>query len=730
MQTRFRLTPVVAALLPLFLLPPAQADSLPAGTLSVESDTLNGQMDVELKASGQVKAVRDDQTVEADWLEYFVQRQQLRAGERVRLTQADGRIEAEQLDYLLGERSGSASNASFSFGRDGKTLRGNAGKLEFQGKDNYRLQRARANTCAPDDDSWYLKAGTIDLDYGRNVGVARNARVEFQGVPILYTPWIDFPLDGGRKSGLLFPTISTGSDGLQVSLPYYWNIAPNYDATITPRYIEQRGMMLGLEGRYLLPGAQGQLYTEQLPDDRKSERSRFLWKGEHVQQLAPALGAGVNGVYVSDDDYFDDFGDRVSSAANVNLKREAWLSYQPEWGSVTLKAQRYQTLQDDSGTVEEPYARLPQLSINARQQFAGFSSNLESELTRFSHSSKQEGTRLVAYPSLSYAIERPWGFLRPKVGIHFTRYELDNSDSSQAVRSDERTLPIVSLDSGLYFERDSTLFGRDINQTLEPRLFYVKIPKVEQSSLPNFDTSENDFNFAQLFTENRFSGHDRINAANQVTAALTSRYLDKENGLERLRIAIGQRFYLSRDDIRLDGSSSERSEAGSDLLVTVGGDLSHSLRLDSSYQYNQALSKTERYNAQLRYNPAPGKTVSVRYRYGRDELIGSGSERDTLRQVDVAGQWPIAPRWYAVVRQNYSLRDKKALEQLAGVEYNDGCWSMRVVGQRYVTDLDKTKNAVFLQLELKDFSSVGSNPLNALRLAIPGYSPINETTGN
>ena len=212
MQTRFRLTPVMAALLPLFLLPLAQADSLPAGTLSVESDTLSGQMDVELKASGQVKATRDDQTVEADWLEYFVQRQQLRAGERVRLTQADGSIEAEQLDYLLGERSGSASNASFSFGRDGKTLRGNAGKLEFQGKDNYRLRSARANTCDPNDDSWYLKASTIDLDYGRNVGVARNARVEFQGVPILYTPWIDFPLDGGRKSGLLFPTISTGSD--------------------------------------------------------------------------------------------------------------------------------------------------------------------------------------------------------------------------------------------------------------------------------------------------------------------------------------------------------------------------------------------------------------------------------------------------------------------------------------------------------------------------------------
>ena len=719
----------MAALLPVFLLSPAQAGTATDGQLQIEADTLSGQMDDTLKASGQVKATRGDETIEADWLEYYVGRQQVLAGDRIRLKKPDGQIDANGLDYLLESRIGQTGNADFRFNRDQKTLGGHAEKLHFNGPNRYRLQSARANTCSPDDDSWYLKAGTIDLDYGRNVGEARNARIEFQGVPILYTPWIDFPLDGGRKSGLLFPTVSTGSDGLQITTPYYWNIAPNYDATITPRYIEQRGMMLGVEGRYLQPDAQGQIYTEQLPGDKKTDSNRSLWKAEHQQTLAPSLAAGLNGVYVSDANYFKDFGDRASSAANVNLKREAWLSYSPSWGNITLRAQRYQTLQDSNGSVEEPYARLPQLTANSRQRYGDLTLQMTSELSRFSHRSKQEGNRMVMYPSLSYQLERPWGFIRPKAGVHYTRYQLDDHQG-KAAHNDERILPIMSVDSGLIFQRDTRLFGQDSLQTLEPRLYYVKIPHADQSSLPNFDATENDFNFAQLFTENRFSGNDRINAANQVTTALTTRYLEKESGLERLRLAIGQRFYLSTDDITLGGNSSTRKETGSDILLSAGGDLNHHLRLDASYQFNQAQSKTERYNAQLRYNPEPGKAISVRYRFGRDEAVGSSNMRDALRQIDIAGQWPIAKRWYGVARQNYSLRDKKPLEQLAGVEYNDGCWSMRVVGQRYVTDLNRSKNAVFLQLELKDFSSVGNNPLNTLRLSIPGYSKINETTDN
>lgn len=723
MKACFRLTPLAAALLPLFLLPVAQAETPPAEPVTVEADQLQGQMDETLRAEGNVTLRQGEDTLQADWLDYFIKRQQIRAGEQVHLQQPGREIRARQIDYQLDSKVGHAANPDFRFSNQEKQLQGSAERLAFLGPKQYRLEDAKANTCSPGDDAWYLKAGTIDLDYTRNIGVARNARLEFQGVPILYSPWMDFPLDGGRKSGLLFPTIKTGSDGFEATVPYYWNIAPNLDATISPRYIQQRGVLLGLEGRYLQPDFNGEVYTEQLPDDRKNGHSRFLWKARHWQDLGQGLSGGVNASYVSDDNYLKDLGDRASALDGTNLLREGWLAYQQDWGSLTLRAQRYQTLQTQTQKIDEPYARVPQLDLRMGKTFGQIDTQLESELTRFGHSSKRTGNRLVVYPTVSYGFERSWGFVRPKLGWHYTRYDLDNS-AGQAGQQLQRSLPVFSLDSGLYFDRQSTLFGQAMQQTLEPRLYYVRIPAKDQSQLPNFDTSENDFNYAQLFTENRFSGWDRINSADQLTAALTSRHIDAQ-GMERLRLAIGQRFYLDKDNTMLDGKSSLREEASSDILMTIGGDLNHALRFDSAYQYNVTSSRSERFNAQLRYTPEAGKTASIRYRYGRDEKLGIGEERGTLRQIDIAGQWPLAPRWYGVARYNYSLRDKKALEQLAGVEYNDGCWSLRLVGQRYVTDVNQRKNAVFIQLELKDFSSVGNNPLNTLRLSIPGYSQTN-----
>ncbi|WP_197693948.1 LPS-assembly protein LptD [Vogesella sp. LIG4] len=686
----------------------------------MEADAISGQMDQQLRATGSVKATRGTQEFDADWLEYYVDKQLLRAGDRAHMQQPDGTVDADGLEAYLATDSGSGSNADFAFGHGKRVLRGHAEKLVMDGKSHYQLQGTRANTCSPGDDSWYLRAGSINLDYVSNVGVARNAWVQFEGVPILYTPWMDFPLDGGRKSGLLFPTVTTGSDGLQVSLPYYWNIAPNYDATITPRYIEQRGLMLGLEGRYLQPDYRGRIYTEQLPNDRKTDSDRYLWQLDHKQTINPQLTFGIDGTVVSDKDYYTDFGNSTAVATSSNLLREAWVNYKPSWGNVNLSASRYQTL--DNGT--EQYARVPKLTIASNKQFGDFSANLESEVTRFEHRTLQDGWREVAYPSVTWSMDKPWGFLKAKFGVHYTHYDLDAYNGSPATTRD-RTLPITTLDSGLLFERPTSFNGRDLTQTLEPRLYFVHIPSVDQSKLPNFDTSENDLSFAQLFSENRFSGYDRINAAQQITTAVTSSLLDNQNGLEHLRVAVGQRFYLNNDDIALSGSATARQQKRSDILSTVGGDLTSALRLDTTYQYNQALAKTERFTAQLRYAPSAGKTLSVRYRSGRNELLDNAGNYGPLRTVDVAAQWPIARNWYAVGRQNYSLQDKKVLQRLAGVEYNQGCWIVRVVGERYLTDINQYKNAIYLQLELKDLSSIGSNPMETLRLAIPGYSNIN-----
>ncbi|KMN37542.1 LPS biosynthesis protein [Chromobacterium sp. LK1] len=715
------------------------------GQTHVTADDMDGEMNVELKARGNVVVTRDDQKLESDWLNYYQNKDRVKAGDRFKMTRGVDVVTGTTLDYNVADYSGTGMDPVFAMGKPAPAakgapastrpmstvpMRGDGQQVDFRGQNLYRVYNSRINSCEPGDDSWYLNSSLLDLDYVNGVGVARNARLNFYGVPILYTPWMDFPLNGNRKSGFLPPTFKTGSNGTEVALPYYWNIAPNYDATITPHFNDKHGTMLGAEFRYLQPNYTGSIYTEQLPKDKVTDKNRYAWYATHNQTLAPGLSFGYNANYVSDPNYFKDFGDRLSIAANVNLVREAWLSYGFGWqggsANATLRAQRYQTLLENPGPGDIPYARLPQLTFSVSQQLPqGFSANLQSELTRFSHPKLQNGDRLVAYPSLSWSLDKSWGFLKPKIGIHLTEYQLDALPGQQA-RSVSRSLPIFSTDAGLYFDRDTEFLGQDHLLTLEPRLFYVNIPTRNQNNLPNFDTSENDFNFAQLFTENRFSGSDRVNGANQLTTALTSRLVSQENGMERIRLTVGKRYYFNQDDITLAGVPQQRTVSGSNLLLGAGGDLAKGWRLDSSYEWNEALKTTERYNAQLRYNPAAGKVLSARYRYGRYEQLDNSSLYGPLRQVDIAAQWPIAKKWYALGRYNYSLADRKPLEQLAGFEYNDGCWSARMVGQRYVSDLTTTKNAIYFQLEFKGLGGFGNNPVNTLKLAIPGYSKTND----
>lgn len=725
----FRPTPLVAALAALYLPVSAQAETPAPGSMTVTADQMDGQMDTQLKARGNVVATRDDQVIEADWLHYNAARdEQVLAGDKVRMRKPGADIRSRELEYFLGRKQGTAQQADFRFTQGRAALQGTGDQLEIVADKHYQLKKAVVNTCDPGDDSWFLRASTIDADYNRSVGVARNARLEIGGVPVMYTPWVDFPLDGGRKSGFLFPSFTTGSDGFDLTVPYYWNIAPNYDATISPRYIDQRGLMLGLEFRYLQPGYNGTVYTEQLPNDKKSDRSRYLWKGYHQQQLTEQMSWGYDATYVSDDDYFRDLGDRASSSGSSNLLRKSWVNYNLGWASAALNVERYQTLQNSTHSVDIPYAKLPQLTLSSSRALGqGFGFNLTSDWTRFSHPSKQEGNRLVLYPSVNWSFDQPWGYIKPKFGVHYTRYDLDALGSTQAT-TETRSLPITTVDSGLYFERETQFAGHEHTQTLEPRFYYVYIPSRDQSKLPNFDTSQNDFDWAQMFNENRYSGYDRINAANQVTAALTSRYIDNVSGLERLRVGVGQRFYLSDDEVTLAGNQDKRKESNSDILATVGGDLTRDWRLDGSYQFNQELSKTERYTATVRYNPQPGKTLALRYYYSRYEDLGYAEKGATSnkfgpqRQVDVSGQWPLTQHVYGVFRYNYSLQEQQSFESLAGIEYNQGCWGFRIVGQRYLSDVETYKNKVMFQLELKDLSSVGTGVQNTLRLAIPGYS--------
>ncbi|KJV30266.1 LPS biosynthesis protein [Aquitalea magnusonii] len=728
------------------------------GQTHVTADHMDGQMQDKLKASGDVVVIRDNQTLEADWLDYYQQQNRVKAGNHFRLTRDKDVVTGTTLDYWMDEHTGSAQQPSFQMGspdtnnkpggakrslaQSGIAFRGDGSEAQFTGPDQYRLINSRVNSCVVGDDSWYLKSSTLDLNYATNIGVARNARVEFQGVPILYTPWIDFPLDGSRKSGLLTPTFRSGTTGFDIALPYYWNIAPNFDATLTPHINLKRGTMLAGEFRYLEPDYEGSIYTEQLRNDKLTHTNRYAWYATHKQNLLPGLTFGYDYNYVSDTKYFDDFGDRTLQAINVNLLRQAWTKYNTSWQGGNLEAmlrvQRYQTLEDPLIPADQPYARVPQLTLVANQQLpSGFSFNLQGDLTRFSHPTLQTGDRFVAYPSVTWnLLDKSWGFFRPKFGVNYSKYDLNPLGNNTTPGSTiTRTLPIFSTDSGLYFERDTSFHGSNFVETLEPRLFYVYIPAKDQSKIPNFDSSENDFNFAQLFSENRFSSWDRINAANQLTAALTSRLISAETGIERLRLMLGQRYYFRNEDTSLYGNQITLQNNSKGLLGSLGGDLDQAWRLDSTYEYNQDLAKTQRYNMQVRYNPAPGKTVSLRYRYGRYEQYGDTTQYGPLRMVDFGVQWPIVRQWYAVGRESYSLIDSKPLEHLLGVEYNDGCWTARVVVKHTNTLATTISSAskstgIFFQLELRGLGSLGSSPTSDLKLAIPGYSNISDIRSN
>ena len=700
------------------------------GVTRITAEDMQGQSQIRVQAKGEVVVERDGQVVNADWLDYDQARHTVKAGDRFTLADGTGRIAGEKLNYNLQKREGAAENARFEVENNGRRLQGTGAKVEMADK-RYRLTQTRFNTCDPNDESWYIEADSIEADYDKNIGVARNAKIVLGKVPILYTPWIDFPLNGQRKSGLLAPTLKVGSDGIELSTPYYFNLAPNYDATFRPHFISRRGLELGGEFRYLQPDYSGTVQGAWLPDDRASRHNnRYKFDWQHRHSFNAQISGGVDFHQVSDDDYYRDLMG-TSLDSNTHLNRQLWLSHQTDLGggrlSNYLTVQKYQTLASTSGYRNRPYAMLPQVSSSWYRHFNNtFSAHVMTQATRFEHDTKQSGSRLVLYPSITADFHNSWGFIRPKVGVHATHYRLD-AFGSQGKRTENRVLPIVSVQSGITFERPFTLGRQGFIQTLEPRAYYAYIPKRDQSALPNFDTSENSFTYEQLFRENLFSGQDRINAANFLTTALQSRLYDDKTGIERFNAGIGQRFYFNKDDVLLDGSIQKTVRDRSDTLAFAYGRLSDSVHAETQWHYNQSLKRTEKFNVGMRYNPAPGKTVAMRYRYGRfEELYDDHYGRS--KQVDVAVQWPVRQNYYLVGRYNYDLTHSRTLQQLVGVEYRSPCrcWSASLVGQRYVNGVGSSKNAVYFQLQLRDLTSVGNNPFEQLRTVIPGYSSIYE----
>lgn len=698
---------------------------LPAGATAVRALRIRGTRAVEMVAEGEAELQRDDMLLSADRLVYRELDDEAVAEGNVRLRSGASSMSGPAARLKLEERLGTFDAPVYRMSRQSQPVAGEPARvvsgggkadvLHFEGENQYRLENATWSTCEASDPDWYFKATDLRLDYDREVGVARGASLVFQDVPMLWWPWAEFPLVGQRQSGFLSPTFGMSNKvGLDLSIPYYWNIAPNYDATIAPRVTGRRGVQLATEFRYLTATQRGESRVEWLPRDNVTGEERALGSFQHQQVITPSLFASVNWNGVSDREYFEDLSSRVSIASRANLVREgrlAWAS--SDWWNASALVQSYQTLSGD-----EPYRRMPQFLLNAnRSELAGGSAfAFRGEYVQFDHPDpdKPEGNRLTLYPQVSLPVERAGYYITPRLGVHYTQYGLDR-DLAGNSRSITRSLPVFSVDSGLVFERDTELFGRNVVQTLEPRVYYLKVPERNQDEIPLFDTSRYDFGLAQIFSENLYSGGDRIADANQVTAAVTSRLIDPETGAERMRATLGQRFYFDDQRVTLPGEAP-RTGRRADILGLFGGRIAPGTTVDSAWQYNPRDQWTQRFNFGVRYQPDYAKALNLSYRYSRD----------VLQDLDLSGQWPLSGRWYGVARVTRSLKENRITETVAGLEYDGGCWVVRTAVHRFATNRDDVTQAMFVQLELNDLTSLGTSPINLLKRSVAGYGKINE----
>jgi LPS-assembly protein len=711
----------------------------------IAADHIAGKTDVEVVADGNVELRKRNSILQSDRLTYRQEADEMEAEGNVRLSRDGDRVQGPRMRMKMEDSTGFFEQPEYSIRRiktgsaatlwtgteervssDLTTGRGAATRMEFEGEGRYRLTDATYSTCAPvagRDPDWFARTSDLRLDYDDEVGTARDATLYFKGMPILYSPWMSFSLNHERKSGLLTPTFgSTSSGGLEYSQPFYWNIAQNMDATIAPRFMAKRGTLWNGEYRYMEPNYAGTMQGQYLPQDRLEHKRRSSYSISHRQSFGYGFAGSLDVNGASDDTFFTDLANGSSVIAQTNLLRQGTLSYGGGWWSANLLAQSYQTLQDPSlPPVTEPYRRLPQLTLSANRGDLplGMSFAFSGEHVNFRNPTLVEGRRFTLYPQISLPLQTEVLSVTPKIGLHSTRYSLERQAAGTPDKL-SRNVPIFSVDSGVTFEREVDWFGPALTQTLEPRLYYLYVPVRDQSLIPVFDTGVADFNFAQIFGENRYSGGDRIGDANQATAMLTSRLLDPLTGAEIIRAAFGQRFYFSTQNVGLPGEVL-RSDRQTDFLASLSGRILPKTYIDSGVQYNPRLGRMERLNIGGRYQPEAGKVLNAGYRYTRDQLGQLG-----LGQLDISGQWPVFDGWHAVGRFNYSTKDRRMIESVAGLEYDGGCWVGRVVMQRLATQTQRSNTALFFQLELNGFAKVGSNPLEILKRNVPGYGVINQ----
>jgi len=691
-------------------LPPfGDADS---ETVHFEAGSIEAQLIPEPRASmsGGVLVRRGDRLAGAANADYDPETRSLHLQGDVSYRDPDSEIFSQSADFAYDTGQIRFEEAEFLLSTSNS--RGAAGVLQISQNGTLDLENVNYTTCPPESNDWMIEAGSINLDSGTGVGTARSVKLRFKGVPIFYSPYLSFPITDERKSGVLTPTIgSAGRSGNEITMPYYWNIRDNYDATFAPRWLSDRGLQLGTEFRYLTERNNGRAVFEIL-DDSQLNKSRHHFFLEHKTLFDSGWRNIVDIEEVSDDQYFEDLGGTLSLASTTHLNRNVQVDFFGEHWALFAQVQDYQTLDEAILPPDQPYQRVPQILVSGLypEQFLGLNLGFSGELVNFDRDTGVTGWRLDAAPVIELPLEQPGWFIKPALVLEHTRYQLEDTLPGQP-SNPSRTLPIASFDTGMILERTMKRSGRLI-QTIEPRLLYVYVPFRDQTELPVFDTIIPDLNFVQLYRKNRFLGVDRIGDTSHISVGITSRILDINTGEELVSATIGQARGLVDQLVTLPDQPGP-TEKSSDYLAQIRFLLYQNINFDLGHQWGSDGQGTRRSQARLQYRPQSNKILNLAYRF----------QRDTLEQGDISVSWPLTKSWNFVGRYNYSFRDRESLEQFYGFEYESCCWGLRMVSRRFLSTRDGTRDtSVGLQLVLKGMSSVGTAADKMLERGILGYS--------
>jgi len=742
----------------------------PALPIILRAQRISSQPDLRTLAEGEVEFRRGGLVIEADTLSYDTPEDLARARGAVRITRSGAVYTGPELELSVQRFEGFFLRPEFEFPALGS--RGSADRVDFLGAQRTRATNFSYTSCprpdpndpqsAPDDEpAWVLTTRSVRLDLQANEGLAEGAVLRFLGTPILALPVLSFPLGDARKSGWLPPSINIDNrSGVELSMPYYWNIAPQRDATLAPRVITRRGFGMDSEFRYLQPRYDGSLNLDWLPYDRLAGRSREALQWLHEGRVGSQARFQAEVLRVSDNDWWKDFPNANRSLTPrllpLRLGAERPFSMGAAQGLVYARSLHWQVLQDAESFIDSPYQRSPQIGVRAAGALgradSGWEFAVEGEFNRFTlpadaaSAGRVVGDRWHLVGSISRPWRHPDWWVVPKLALNVAAYsniernsersaDVNGGPSATVARTAQRAIPSFSVDAGMAFERETQAFGRTLQQTLEPRLLYVSTPYRQQNQLPNYDSAAKDFNFVSIYTDNAFSGVDRVSDSHQFTAGVTTRLVDQASGAEALRLGLVQRVLLRDQRVapQADGTPDgpPLEQRLSDALLLGSSNVLPGWTLDGALQYSPDLSRSVRSIFGARYSPAPFRTVGLTYRLARG----------LSEQVELGWQWPVygsrratgAPRaaragassctgtWYSVGRMNYSVKDSRITDSVLGLEYDAGCWIGRLVAERLSTGRSQATTRLLIQLELVGLSRLGSNPLKVLKDNIPGY---------